>query len=200
MADRSDAEQVHVETREQWRAWLVANHERTGGAWMVTWKTHTGRPRMPYAEGVEEALCFGWIDSTGRRIDDDRSALWYAPRKKGSGWSRPNKERLERLRAAGLMTAAGERVVAAAVADGSWTLLDAAERLEVPDDLAAALDEHEGARAAWDGFPPSARRALLAWIDLAKRPATRAGRITETAEQAALGRRANQWPKPMPDA
>lgn len=119
--------------------------------------------------------------------------LWFAPRKRGSGWSRPNKERVERLIAQGRMTAAGLAKIEAAQADGSWTLLDPVENLEVPADLAAEFDKYPAARANFDAFPRSAKRGILEWIVQAKRPDTRANRVAETARLAQENERANQW-------
>ena len=128
-----------------------------------------------------------------RTVDDRRSRLLMTPRKPRSGWSRPNKERIARLEAAGLMSAAGHAAVEAARANGSWTALDAVEALEEPGDLAAALDADPDARRHWDAFPRSAKRGILEWIANAKRPATRAKRVSETARLAGRGERANQW-------
>ncbi|HEX7743979.1 MAG TPA: YdeI/OmpD-associated family protein [Micromonosporaceae bacterium] len=191
-----EADRVHAETREQWRRWLAENHQRRTGVWLVSWKQHTGRSRISYDESVEEALCVGWVDSKGRKLDDDRSMLWFAPRKPGSAWARSNKERVARLEAAGLMRPAGRRVVEQAKAGGSWTRLDEVEGLVVPDDLAAAFAARPGSREHWDNFPRSVRRAILEWIVQAKRAETRAKRITETAERAGRGERANQWRDP----
>jgi uncharacterized protein YdeI (YjbR/CyaY-like superfamily) len=187
--------QVEVTSQGAWREWLAANHGTSPGVWLVTYKKAEGDRYVPYDATVEEALCFGWIDSKSRALDERRSMLLMTPRKRGSGWSRPNKERLERLFAAGLMAPAGVAVVEAAKADGSWTALDEIENLVEPPDLSAALDAMPAARASWDGFPRSAKRALLEWISLAKRAETRAKRIEETATRAARGERANQWPR-----
>lgn len=189
------APQVHAETREAWRAWLDAHHATTPGAWLVSWKKATGRPFVSYDDAVEEALAVGWVDSQPRTLDAGRAMRYFAPRKAGSGWSAPNKARIARLEAEGRMAPAGAAAVARARADGSWTALDAVEALVVPDDLAAALDAHDGARAHWDAFPRSARRGILEWIVQAKRAETRAGRIEETARLAARNERANQWPR-----
>ena len=188
-----DREQVHVETRAQWRAWLEENSGRAAGVNVVTWRRPTGRPAPSYDDLVEEALCFGWVDSTGRKLDDERTMLWIAPRKKGSGWARTNKVRVERLIAEGLMTDAGLASIEAAKADGSWSRLDDVENLVVPPDLAGALDARPPAREHWEAFPRSVRRGILEWIVQAKRPATREKRITETAELAQRNERANQW-------
>ena len=114
-------DEVHLETREQWRAWLVTHHGASRGVWLVSWKATTGRPRFSYDAAVEEALCVGWIDSIQRGIDDDRTKQWFTPRKAKSAWSRSNKERVARLTASGLMLQAGLKAVAAAQANGEWT-------------------------------------------------------------------------------
>jgi uncharacterized protein YdeI (YjbR/CyaY-like superfamily) len=186
-------DQVQPESLAEWRAWLEHHHGRGTGVWLVTWRAGSSGPRIGYEEAVEQALCFGWVDSKGRSLDAERTMLWFAPRKRGSGWARTNKERIERLTASGLMAPAGLAVIDAAKADGSWTLLDDVENLVVPDDLAAAFDARPPAREHWDAFPRSVRRALLEWIVHAKRAETRARRIAETAEKAQVNERANQW-------
>ena len=185
-----DREQVHVETVEQWRAWLDAHQDRTDGVWLVTWKKATGRPAPTYDEVVEEALCVGWIDSTAGTLDDERGMLWFAPRKRGSGWSRVNKRRLEQLERDGRIRPRGRAVLDAAKADGSWTLLDDVEDLVVPADLAAAFEARPGSRATWEAFPRSVKRAHLERLVQAKRPETRERRTTAIADAAARGERA----------
>jgi uncharacterized protein YdeI (YjbR/CyaY-like superfamily) len=180
----------HAETREQWRAWLAANHEAARGVWLCSWKPHTGRPACPYPEAVEEALCFGWIDSTVNTLDDDRALQLMTPRKPKSSWTRLNRQRVAAMEAAGLMTDAGRRAVEVAKANGWWTLMDAVEDLLEPDELAAALDADGAARAAWDGFPPSARKQMLWWVISAAKPETRSRRIETIVEKAARGERA----------
>ncbi len=183
------------ETRDDWRRWLENNVESSSGVWLVLWKAHTGR-RLEYEGLVEEALCFGWIDSRAETIDAERSMIRFTPRRRGSGWSRTNKERVERLERDGLITDAGWAVIETAKQDGSWTLLDDVEALVVPADLAEALASRPGARDRWEAFPPSARKALLGWIAQAKREATRAARVTDTAERADRGEHAGQVPRP----
>jgi uncharacterized protein YdeI (YjbR/CyaY-like superfamily) len=184
---------VHPLTRTEWRAWLEQNHTRKEGVWLVTYKKATGKPRVEYGESVEEALCFGWVDSKGNKLDEERSLLWFAPRKNGSNWSASNKERVERLIAAGLMAPAGLARIEAAKADGSWNALDAVEALEIPPDLQAVLGSYSAARQNFEAFPRSVKRAILEWISNAKRPETRAKRIEETARLAQEDIRANQW-------
>jgi uncharacterized protein YdeI (YjbR/CyaY-like superfamily) len=176
--------------RAGWRGWLVANHGTSTGVYLVSWRRPTGRTSVPYEEAVEEALCVGWVDSTGRVIDDERSIQWFAPRRAKSGWARSNKERVARLTAAGLMLPAGLAVVEEAKRNRMWTLLDDVENLVVPDDLAAALDAAASARMNWEAFSRSARRAMLEWVVHARRPETRADRISKIAAAAARNERA----------
>lgn len=184
---------VHPKTRAEWRKWLEKNHTRNEGVWLITYKKATGKPRVEYEEAVEEALCFGWIDSKANKLDDERSMLWMSPRKSGTGWSRPNKERIERLTAAGMIAPAGLAKIEAARKDGSWEALDAVEALEIPPDLEKALASYEAAKQNFEAFPRSVKRAILEWISNAKKPETRAKRVEETAQKAAENVRANQW-------
>ena len=187
---------VHPLTRGAWRAWLGEHHGTSRGVYFVGWRRSSGKTPVDYAEAVEEALCVGWIDSKGGKLDEDRGILWFAPRSPRSAWARSNKERVARLTAAGLMLPAGLAVVEDAKRRGTWTMLDDVEDLVVPDDLAAALEASPPARANWDAFSKSARRMLLEWIRQAKRPETRARRIEETATHAARNEKANQWVPP----
>ncbi|WP_420597435.1 YdeI/OmpD-associated family protein [Deinococcus sp.] len=184
-------------SRAEWRSWLEAHHARNGGVWLVLHKKASPTPNLTYAEAVQEALCFGWIDSKPRKLDELRSLLYFAPRKTKSGWSALNKARIERLEAAGQMHPAGLALIEAAKADGSWALLDGVDALDVPPDLQTALEAAD-ALDNWNAFPPSARRGILEWIVQAKTAPTRARRIQETAQKAAQNERANQWRKARP--
>ena len=176
--------------RAGWRAWLIANHASSKGVYLVSWRRATGRRSVPYEEAVEEALCVGWVDATGRTLDEERGLQWFAPRRPRSGWARSNKERVARLEAAGLLLPAGLAAIEEAKRNGAWTLLDDVENLVVPEDLAEALAAAPPAAATWDAFPRSARRAMLEWVAQARRPATRAERIARIADAAARGQRA----------
>ena len=192
-AAATDPRDVHVGSRAEWRAWLAAHHESPDWIWLVYPKKGSARfTDLTYDALVEEALCFGWIDSVARGHDADHAAIRMSPRRPGSGWAATNKRRVERLVADGRMTPAGLARIEAARRDGSWEALDAVERLQVPADLAAALDATPEARRHFDAFPPSARKLALTWIAAARRPETRASRIAETARLAARGERANQ--------
>ena len=157
------------------------------------WRQESGRSGLTYEEAVLEALCFGWIDSKPAKLDEQRTMLRFSPRKRGSGWARSNKLRIERLLAEGLMAEPGLALIEEAKRDGSWTLLDGVEDLVVPDDLAAALARHPGARERWDNLPRSVRRGALEQIVRAKRPDTRARRVAETARLTGEGERPGQW-------
>ena len=188
---RDDAPLVHAEDRATWRAWLEANHATASGVFLVSWRRGHG-PAVPYEEAVEEALCFGWIDSSGGNVDERRSKQYFAPRKPRSGWAATNKARIERLSAAGLMRPAGLAAIERAKENGSWTLLDTVEQGIIPDDLAAALAAAPPAAANFDAFPKSVRRMLLERVAQARRPETRAARIHEIATRAARNERAFQ--------
>ena len=187
MGVQEEAERFEPADLQEWRDWLAAHHADTPGVWLVTARRATGRQAFDYESGVVEALRWGWIDSTQRSVDDERSMLWFAPRRPGSVWTRRNKERVARLEADGRMQPAGAAAVEAARASGMWTLMDAVEDRVVPDDLARAFDQAPGSREHWDRFRPSVQKQILGWIVLAKRPETRAARVAETARRAALG-------------
>lgn len=180
----------HAETRRQWRSWLEHNHASARGVWLCSWRTDTGRPRCPYPEVVEEAICFGWIDSTAGALDDDRGLQLITPRRAKSPWSRLNRQRAAEMERRGLMTDAGRAAMDAAKANGWWTISDQVEDLEEPADLATSLDQHPPARANWDSFPPSTRKQMLWQIVSAVQPSTRARRIAAVVSEAAKGRQA----------
>ena len=190
---------VQPATRLQWRRWLERNHARPGGVWLVSFKKSSGKRRVDYDAAVEEALCWGWIDSKTASLDDERSMLWMAPRRAKTGWSATNKARVAKLVAAGLMAEPGLAKVRAAKRDGSWTLLDAVEALEVPEDLARALRASRG-EDHFAAFPKGVRKQLLEWVRCAKKQATRDKRVAEIARLAAMNIRANQWMKKPRDA
>ncbi|MDV8022335.1 YdeI/OmpD-associated family protein [Rhodococcus sp. IEGM 1330] len=181
---------VHAETRTQWRTWLADNHTSTRGVWLCSWRNTTDRPRCPYPEAVEEAICFGWIDSTNTVLDEERSLQLFTPRRPKSQWTRLNRKRAADLEDRGLMTDAGRRAIAAAKSNGWWTISDQVEDLEEPPELATALNRDPNARTTWDDFPPSARKQMLWWVVSAVRDDTRSGRIAHIVAEAAAGRRA----------
>ena len=184
-------EQVEVTSRGQWRSWLEANHTQPDSIWLITYKKHTGSRYLPYDAIVEEALCFGWIDSLPRKLDRDRTLLLLSPRRPKSPWSKLNKERVAKMTSQGLMTAAGLEKIEQAKVDGSWVFLDDVEALIIPDDLAAALAQAPQAAKYFDAFSPSSKKGILQWIKSARRDATRQKRIAKTVELAAQNIKAN---------
>jgi uncharacterized protein YdeI (YjbR/CyaY-like superfamily) len=180
---------VELPDRASWRAWLEADHAGSPGVWLAIGKKGRTRTALTYEDAVQEALCFGWIDSTTQRMDADRYKQLFTPRKPSSTWSKSNKARVERLVANGLMRPAGLAAVEAAKANGSWNLLDDVEDLVVPADLAAALEADPDAARHFAAFPDSARKMALYWVSSARRPETRAKRIAHVVSLAAAGRR-----------
>jgi len=186
---------VELGSRRELRAWLRANHLHAAGAWIVLRKKSSPLPKFSLEDLCEELVCFGWVDSRPGKIDDMRSRLLCTPRSERSAWSSLNKQRYARMEKAGKVTLAGRLAKEAAVANGRWNALDEVEALKLPPDLVSALASEGDAATNFAAFPPSAKRGILEWISQAKRPATRAQRIAETARLAADNRRANQWPR-----
>ena len=190
MTRLDDAPHVEAADRAAWRAWLAGNHATLRGAWLVTSRTQDAVGGLDYESAVEEALCFGWVDSTAGTVDALRRKLYFAPRKLRSPWAGTNKARVARLIATGRMQPAGLAAIERAKANGSWELLDGPERLEVPADLASALRAAPRAAEHFAAFPRSARKTMLAWVALAQRPETRARRVAEIAAAASRNERA----------
>lgn len=187
MAAADDAPLLTIHARADLRAWLAANHLIGKAVWLALWKKpHPAH--LPYETVVEELLCWGWIDSTPRTLDATRSRLLIAPRNPKSAWSAVNKAHVERARASGAMTPAGEAKVARAVANGMWDFLNDVDALIDPDDLTQALGE-TGTTDFWAALPRSIRRGALEWIKMAKTPETRAKRIRDVTDSAARGLR-----------
>lgn len=185
MAAADDAPIVTVRNRADLRDWLAAHHHEKGPVWLACYRRHHASYLSP-EESTEELLCWGWINSIPRELDTDRSMILIAPRKPDSAWSAVNKALVEKARASGAMTPAGEAKIAAAQANGQWSFLDDVERLEVPADLAEALGP---LRAGWEAFPRSIKRAALEWIKTARTAETRARRVEDVRASLAEGKR-----------
>ena len=179
-------ESVYLRTRAAWRAWLKKHHASKREIWLIYYKRGSGKPRVEYADAVEEALCFGWIDSTLKPMDPMRYAQRFTPRKRGSNWSTPNLIRVKRLVAEGLMTPAGA-VHLPSVREARAFHAKHQRRLTAPTaappDLAAALRRNAKASAAWKTLAPGYRRLFVRWITDAKQPGTRARRIAATVDK-----------------
>jgi uncharacterized protein YdeI (YjbR/CyaY-like superfamily) len=175
---------LDVRTRKQWRQWLAKHHASSPGLWLVRHKQHTGVTSMPYEDLVGEALCFGWVDSLVKRLDDDRYAIKVTPRKPASKWSDINRARWKELQAAGLLTASG---LAAAPTNNRY-----AARPHVPELPAYVAKAFKTNRSAWQNFQalaPTYRRHFVVWIHMARRPETRDRRIRESIALLAAGKK-----------
>jgi uncharacterized protein YdeI (YjbR/CyaY-like superfamily) len=177
--------------RGEWREWLRNNHDKQASVWLIYYKKKSKEPTVSYSDAVNEALCFGWIDSKAKPVDEEKFMQFFSRRKVNSVWSKVNKEKVERLISEGLMTDAGFAIIEKAKQNGSWTILDEAEALIVPADLDRAFSKSENAKQYFLGLSRSDRRNILQWLVLAKRLETRENRIAEIVECA----NRNQKPK-----
>jgi uncharacterized protein YdeI (YjbR/CyaY-like superfamily) len=180
----ADNNTTHPKNRKEWRKWLEKNHQKITGVWLIYFKKSTGKSQLTYDEAVEEALCFGWIDSLPRKLDEERSMLRFTPRKPKSVWSKLNKSRIEKLIANGSMTTAGMRAIEIARLNGSWDSLTAsdmaAEKNTLPVDLESALRKNKMAFNNFTNYSESGRKQFLFWITSARQPVTRKARIKQT--------------------
>lgn len=188
MAD-PNAEHFHPESLDEWHDWLIDHHATSAGVWLVFWRKESGNSPLDYDGAVREALCWGWVDGHTRTIDEHRRGMWFTHRGRNSAWAASNKARVADLVEQGRMQPAGQTVIDDAKARGLWTLLDDAEALIESPELAAALDADPTARANWDAFPPSARKAALTQLAFAKQPATKVKRIATIVECSARNER-----------
>lgn len=179
-----EIETFYPKSQKEWRDWLEKNHVDQQSIWVVFYKTATKIPSMSWSDAVDEALCFGWIDSTKRTIDEKSYMQYFSKRKPNSNWSKINKEKVEQLTQNGKMTKAGFASVETAKENGSWTLLDDVEALIVPKDLNEALMKLKRASDHFDAFSKSTKKILLYWVISAKRAETRQKRILEIAQNA----------------
>jgi uncharacterized protein YdeI (YjbR/CyaY-like superfamily) len=176
---------VRPKSRKAWRDWLQKHHATSTGVWLVYAKKHSRLPSLTYNDAVEEALCFGWIDSKINPIDDTFYRQVFTPRKLKSAWSALNKTRVDRLLAAGLMTPAGLAVVKAAKHSGTWNAWKHAEELIIPPDLENAIKANLDASRNWVSYSASRRKGVLYRLAGAKRPDTRARYLQDIIENMA---------------
>ncbi|NND43936.1 MAG: hypothetical protein HKN58_01335 [Xanthomonadales bacterium] len=191
MASALELNTVYVSDRERWRAWLEKNHDREpDGVWLVYYKQHTGKPSIDYDDSVEEALCFGWVDSLIRKLDEDRYARKFTPRKPDSQWSESNRKRVEKLLAAGLMREPGMALVEYAKEQGNW---QDAPREEISESISPefkrALAGSDAARLFFEKLTEAQRRHYILWVNQAKMEATRRRRIKESIKLLEQGRK-----------
>ena len=171
---------IYITNRKEWRAWLQENHQKEKEVWLIYYKKHTGIPRIPYDDAVEEALCFGWIDSLVRKIDDEKFMQKFSPRKDKSDWSESNKKRVRKLLAKGLMAQAGLRKIEAAKKNGSWDrVIESTRNHKMPAELENALAANSAARNFFDSLSPACRKQYVGWVASAKKAETRKRRAEE---------------------
>ena len=171
---------LHVKNRKDWRKWLCDNHQKEKEIWLVYYKKHTGYPRVSYNDAVEEALCFGWIDSIVKTIDDETYMQKFTPRKAKSNWSDSNKKRVAKLIGTGELTAAGLKTIETAKANGCWDrAITSTKSVEMPVELENALGVNKDAKDFFTSLSPSCQRQYMGWIGSAKRPETRQKRAKE---------------------
>ncbi len=177
MKGRSERPVIQPKSRKAWRAWLAKNHASSTGIWLIYAKKHTGIPSLTYADAVEEALCFGWIDSLVHPIDDSLYKQIFTPRKPSSAWSPLNKKRVEKLIAASQVTTAGMKMIELARTNGRWDAHAETEALTMPPELKKALNGDANAKKNWPTYTVSQQKAFLRMLHDAKTPETRAKRI-----------------------
>lgn len=174
----------YAEDSGQWRNWLKENHSREKGIWLIQYNKKSGKPSVSWSDAVDEALCFGWIDSLKKKLDEDSSIQYFGKRKAKSTWSKINKQKVEKLISENRMSQAGIEIIDTAKANGSWEILDGVEELTIPEDLATELASRENAAEFFQSLSKSVKKMMLQWIVLAKRPETRQKRILTIAEAA----------------
>lgn len=180
-------------SRQEWRQWLQENHGSKPSVWLVYYKKKTNVPTISWSEAVDEALCFGWIDSTKRPVDDETFMQFFCKRKSNSAWSKINKAKVQRLIDEGSMTRPGYASIETAKQNGSWTILDDVEELLLPKDLETAFKTKKGSKDFFLSLSKSVRKNILQWLVLARRPETRQKRINEIAGLAAQKMKPKQF-------
>lgn len=187
--EKPETEQFYPQNQKQWRSWLQKNHLKKDAVWVVFYKKSSGKPTLSWSDAVDEALCFGWIDSTRRPLDAESSIQFFTKRKAKSTWSKINKAKVQRLAEEGLMMPAGQASIDRAKENGSWTILDTVEELSIPKELEKAFKSRPGSKAFFLSLSKSVRKMMLHRIAMAKRDETREKRITEIADSMGAKKR-----------
>jgi uncharacterized protein YdeI (YjbR/CyaY-like superfamily) len=190
---KKEVEIFYPKNKEEWRVWLENNHARLENVWVVFYKKASGIPTISWSDSVDEALCFGWIDSKKIAIDAEKSHQFFSKRKPKSTWSKINKLKVERLIAEGLMTKAGFESIEIAKQNGSWYILDDVDALVIPPDLESAFDSYPSSKAFFASLSPSIKKMMLYWLISAKQAETRQKRINEIAELASQNLKPKQF-------
>ena len=190
---KKEIETYCPESRTDWRKWLETNHRSEQSVWLVYYKSSTKVASLSWSEAVDEALCFGWIDSTKKTIDEERYMQYFSRRKPNSTWSKINKEKVAKLIQNNLMTKAGFDSIETAKQNGTWLIMDDVEKMIMPEDLRIALNKNESSMEFFQSQSKSIKKTMLHWVVIAKRIETRKKRIAEIARLAAKGIRPNQF-------
>jgi uncharacterized protein YdeI (YjbR/CyaY-like superfamily) len=193
MMQEKEMDTFYPTSQQAWRTWLQENHRSKQSVWLVCYKKKSNIPTITWSDAVDEAICFGWIDSKRITIDDDKFMQFFTKRKPNGTWSKVNKEKIKQLTDKGLMTEAGFECIENAKQNGSWTVLDEVEALIIPKDLELAFNNKIGSKEFFLGLSKSVRKSILQWVVLAKRVETRQKRINEIAEMASLNLKPNQF-------
>jgi uncharacterized protein YdeI (YjbR/CyaY-like superfamily) len=188
-----DIDTFYPTSQQAWRSWLQENHRSKQSVWLVCYKKKANIPTVLWSDAVDEAICFGWIDSKRITIDDDKFMQFFTKRKPNGTWSKVNKEKIKQLIYQGLMTEAGLECIEKAKQNGSWTVLDEVEELIIPMDLESAFDAKTGSKEFFLGLSKSVRKSILQWIVLAKQAETRQKRMNEVAEMASQNLKPKQF-------
>ncbi len=180
----NDVEEYCPHDKQDWRKWLELNHEKKEAVWLIFYKKKSPNANLDWSEAVDEALCFGWIDSIKRPIDNEKYIQYFSKRKANSTWSKINKEKVDYLTLENLMQQAGFKTIEIAKKNGAWSILDEVEALIIPEDLKKELNKRVAALEYYEGLSKSAKKILLSWVVLAKRADTRQKRIIEIVDNA----------------
>ncbi|MFD1552672.1 hypothetical protein DNU06_09100 [Putridiphycobacter roseus] len=190
---KTETKKFCPKSQAEWREWLVENHHSSQSVWLVYYRTSAKTPSLTWSEAVDEALCFGWIDSTKKTIDKERYMQYFSKRKPKSAWSKVNKDKVDELVKNKLMKKAGMDCILKAKENGAWVSMDDVENLIVPQALSDALNKMEGAMAFFESLSKSNKKILLHWVIVAKRQETKEKRITEIVIAAGEGEKPKQF-------
>ncbi|OHX65425.1 YdeI/OmpD-associated family protein [Flammeovirga pacifica] len=188
-----NTKEINIKNRQEWREWLELNHSKKDAVWLIFYKKSSSNFNLSWSESVDESLCFGWIDSTKKTIDNERFKQYFSKRKPKSNWSRVNKEKVKNLIEQGLMRDAGFKSISIAKENGSWTILDSVENLEIPNELEQAFKCNKEAKEYFENLSKSEKKILLYWIVSAKREETRTKRIVEIVENGNMQMKPKQF-------
>lgn len=182
---------IYIQDTAEWRSWLQANHEKAEEIWLVFYKKETGLPSIPYEDAVEQALCFGWIDSLIKKLDENQYARKFTPRREGSKWSASNKKRVKKMIDSGMMTPHGMKLVESAKRIGTWDKPEKKPDLDfkIHPEFTKALQDNPEAQESFNNLPPTHQKQYITWIGIAKRRDTRERRIKQSIDLLKQGRK-----------